>query len=119
MEAVSTPATAAVLRKVNLSLLLALIAIVFGWQLSITLSWPRALVALLLSLPLWLPLTGIARGARRTHAWATLCIIPSFILGLTEAIANPAMRGWSGTCLAVALVSFVTLIAYLRVTRPK
>jgi uncharacterized membrane protein len=111
--------TAALLRHLNLGLVLALIAVVFGWQLSIDFTWPRALVALLLTLPLWAPLPGIARARRRTYAWATLCVIPSFILGITEAVANPAMRLWSGACLALALVLFVTLIGYLRVTRVK
>jgi uncharacterized membrane protein len=59
------------------------------------------------------------RRDRRTYAWATLCVIPYFILGVTEALANPERRLWSGLCLAFALLLFSTLILYLRVTNPQ
>jgi uncharacterized membrane protein len=45
-------------------------------------------------------------------------VIPYFIVGITESIANPARRNWAGVCLALSLCLFVSLIAYLRVTRP-
>jgi uncharacterized membrane protein len=67
--------------------------------------------------PLWLPLRGLLRRRRRTYAWATLCVIPYFVLGVTEAVANPMQRLWAGACLAIALALFVALIAYLRLTR--
>jgi uncharacterized membrane protein len=58
------------------------------------------------------------RRDRKTYAWATLCVIPYFILGVTEALANPETRLWSGLCLALALLLFATLILYLRVSNP-
>lgn len=97
----------------------ALIALVSAWLLSTAFSARRLLLAVLFTLPLWAPLRGLVRGERRTHAWATLCVIPYFILGITETIANPANRGWTGTCLALALMLFVGLIGYLRVTRDR
>lgn len=106
-------------RRSTIALTLALILLLFPWQLAAGFSWSRAGIALLLALPLLAPLTGLIRSQRRTYAWATLCVIPYFIVGITEAIANPASRSWSGSCLALSLLLFVSLIAYLRVTRPK
>lgn len=105
------------LRIAAVALDLALIALVGIWLLSASLNAKRVLLAVLFTLPLWAPLHGLIKGQRRTYAWATLCVIPYFILGITETIANPATRGWTGTCLALALVLFVGLIGYLRVTR--
>jgi uncharacterized membrane protein len=100
-------------------LLFVLIAIVVAWQLSSGVSAERFLVAVVLTCPLWAPLRGLLRRTRRTYAWATLCVIPYFILGVTEAIANPERRIWSALCLIVALVLFAALILYLRVSAPQ
>jgi uncharacterized membrane protein len=78
---------------------------------------PSALLALVLLVPLLAPLPGILRGDRRTHAWATLCIVPGFIYGLTEAVANPAIRTVAAMVLGSSLALFFALVAYLRVTR--
>lgn len=96
-----------------------LIALVLCWTLSSGLSGNRALLALFLTLPLWAPIRGFIRSDRRTYAWATLCVIPYFVLGLTESVANPHGRLWSGACLALALLLFVALITFLRATRPR
>jgi uncharacterized membrane protein len=80
---------------------------------------PSALLALALLVPLLAPLRGILRGDRRTHAWATLCIVPGFIYGLTEAVANPAIRTVAAMVLGSSLALFFALVAYLRVTRPQ
>jgi uncharacterized membrane protein len=104
-------------RVITLSLLFALLALVMAWQFSSAPSPQRLLLAVLLTLPLWAPLPGLLRRDRRTYAWATLCVIPYFVLALTEVIASPQSRIWSGTCLALALMLFVGLIGYLRVTR--
>ena len=77
-----------------------------------------ALSAVLL-LPLLAPLPGLLRGLRRTSAWATLCVIPYFVYGLTETIANPAVRYVAGAILFASLALFVALIAHLRLTRPR
>ena len=83
-------------------------------------AWPASLARLAILLaPLLLPLPGLLRGRRRTFAWATLCVTPYFIYGLTEVIANPAARVTAGAILFASLAWFVTLVNYLRVTRPQ
>ncbi len=80
--------------------------------------WPANLgwtIALLL--PLAAPIPGIVRGIRRTYAWATLCVAPYFIYGITEVIANPAVRGAAAAILFASFAWFVTLVAYLRLSR--
>jgi uncharacterized membrane protein len=80
--------------------------------------WPANLgwtIALLL--PLMAPLPGLIRGVRRTYAWATLCVAPYFIYGVTEVIANPAVRGAAGAILFASLAWFVALVGYLRLSR--
>jgi len=81
--------------------------------------WPGSLVmAAFLVAPLALPLPGIAHGQRRTFAWASLCVTPYFIYGTTEVIANPQVRLASGAILIASFALFVSLVAYLRLTRP-
>jgi uncharacterized membrane protein len=82
--------------------------------------WPASLARLaILLVPLLLPLRGLLRGQRRTFAWATLCVTPYFIYGLTEVIANPAVRTAAGATLFASLAWFVSLVNYLRLTRPQ
>jgi len=81
--------------------------------------WPGSvLVGAALVAPLALPLPGIVRLRRRAFAWATLCVTPCLIYGTTEAIANPPARLVAGAILVASLALFVSLVAYLRVTRP-
>lgn len=101
----------------TIAVLAALIAVVLAWQLSKGISLARTVLAILLAVPLMLPVKGLIRGDRRTYAWATLCVIPYFVLGITEAVANPLQRLWAAACLALALTLFVCLIVFLRVTR--
>jgi len=82
--------------------------------------WPASpLLALAWLVPLLLPLPGVLRGSRRTCAWATLCVGPYLIAGVTETIANPAWRALAAAIVFAGLAWFVALIRYLRVTRPE
>ncbi len=78
----------------------------------------NALVTAGLFIPWLLPLRGLLRGDRRTHAWATLCVAPYFVYGVTEAVANPAVRVAAAAILFASLAHFVALVVYLRATRP-
>jgi uncharacterized membrane protein len=99
---------------------LAMIGVAIGVAATLDASWPgSALLAAALVLPLLLPLKGLLRGDRRTYAWATLCIAPCFVYGITEVIANSSVRAVAAVILFTSLAHFVALVAYLRVTRPK
>lgn len=76
-----------------------------------TLGW-----TLFYSLALLIPLPGLLRGRRYTYSWATLCVLPYFIVGITESVANLAIRNWALSLLGASLLWFFALIAYLRVT---
>jgi uncharacterized membrane protein len=104
-------------RLLAIGLDLALILWVIAWQLAADGSALRLLLGIALTLPLSAPFPGLWRGNRRTFAWTTLCVIPYFVIGLTEAVAQPGSRAWPATCLALALTLFVTLIGYLRLSR--
>lgn len=110
--------SAAKISTAAIALSFGLIAVVVAWQFSNGLSPERLLAAAVLTCPLWAPLRGLLRRTRTTYAWATLCVIPYFILGVTEAIANPDRRIWAGLCLTIAFGLFIALILYLRVTNP-
>lgn len=111
------PAAARV-RQLAIVLDVGLIVLIVAWQFNPGSVIGSLLWGALLGLPLVAPLPGLIRANRRTFAWGTLCVIPCFVIGLTEAVAQPATRAWSGSCLALALTLFVALIAYLRLTRP-
>ena len=83
-------------------------------------SWPgNLLLALGWLIPLLLPLRGVLAGSRRTCAWATLCVAPYVIAGVTEIIANPARRTLATAIVLASLAWFAALVLYLRVTRPE
>ena len=84
-----------------------------------TRGWPAALpIAALGLIPISLPLHGLLAGRRRTHAWATLCVLPYLVFGVMESVANPAARAAAACVAAASLLWFAALVAYLRVTRP-
>lgn len=96
-----------------------LLATVVAWQMNARPSLSGLGISLLLAIPLLAPWSGLLRAHRVTHVWATLCVLPYLILGVMEAIADPAHRAWASACVALALAFFAALILYLRVTRPQ
>ena len=76
------------------------------------------LLAASLLVPLALPLRGLLNRDRRTYAWATLCLTPHFVYGLTELLANPPLRPYAAAMLLLSLALMLALVAYLRLTRP-
>jgi uncharacterized membrane protein len=93
-----------------------LIALVVRW-IVVGPSTPRVIVGAVLALPLALGIPFLYAGSRRSYAWMTLALAPALVLGLTEAVANPAMRGWAALVLFAVIVAFALLVAYLRATR--
>lgn len=78
-----------------------------------------ALLAAALLLTLVLPVPGILKRNRRTFAWATFCVVPHFVYGLTEVVANPPLRLVAAVIVLLATALIVALVAYLRLTRPQ
>jgi uncharacterized membrane protein len=96
--------------------MLALLALLVAALLRVT-SGAAAGVVLIMLLPLALPLRGLWRGDPRTSAWATLCVTPYIVYGLTETIANPATRPMTASILFASLALFVLLVAQRRVAQ--
>jgi uncharacterized membrane protein len=112
------PSTAATtLRTAAISLAVALITLLFAWHLWPAPTFGTTVLALVLCMPLLLPLPGLVRGRRYTYRWATLCVLPYLVIGSTEAIANPLRRGWSSAMLLLALLLFAALLGFLRTGR--
>ena len=106
-------------RAVTLSAWALLLLLVAGKQLIQGLNLAQWLWALVFSLPLLAPLHGLWRGERYTYAWATLCVLPYFIIGISESVASPTLRTWAQWLLAASLFWFFALIAFLRFSRPR
>jgi uncharacterized membrane protein len=81
-------------------------------------AWPRSgWLVLGLLVPLLLPLRGLLRNDRRSQAWATLCVTPYLIYGMTELVANPRLRVLAAAILVASLALFAALVASLRLGR--
>ena len=97
---------------------LAVLALLVAASLLRVASGAAAIVMLaLLLVPLALPLRGLVRSDPKTSAWATLCVTPYMIYGLTETIANPGTRIMTAAILFTSLALFALLVAQLRVAR--
>jgi len=105
------------LRKIVIGNVAVLICGLVFWRFRTGLSAADIILIAVLTLPLWIAIPKLLAGHRRTYAWMTLAVTPYIVLGITEAVANPASREWAGLCLLTAFLLFVLLISYLRVTR--
>jgi uncharacterized membrane protein len=112
------PGGAAVLvRRTVVVTVVVLIALVASWCIAGRATLATIVIACVATSPLWLGLSRLVAGQRRTYAWMTLVTVPYLVLAITEAVANPAWRTWAGACLLVTLLLFALLVTYLRVTR--
>jgi uncharacterized membrane protein len=109
--------------RVRATVLLLLAALACGAVLAVWLESGNALSRILLGTfllaPLALPVAGLVRRNRRAYAWATLCLTPHFVYGLTEMVANPTVRPVAALMLVLSLALMGALVAYLRLTRPR
>jgi uncharacterized membrane protein len=71
-------------------------------------------IAVLLIVPLLLPLPGLLRGRDYTHAWATMLL--AFYVGgwLAAGYATPAQKGVCFVIAALAAVDFVALNLFVK-----
>lgn len=117
----SASSTAALLaRRTRIAVVAALfvlIAALIAWRVGTGLTVGDIVLIVVLTVPLLAALPRLLAGHRRAYAWMTLAVTPYLIVGITEAVANPSQRAWAALCLAIALLFFVLLIAYLRFTR--
>lgn len=72
--------------------------------------------AVVFAAPLLVSLPGLVRNKRYTYQWATLCVLPYFIVGITEGVANSESRRWALLMLGLSLGWFFALLTFLRVT---
>ena len=93
-----------------------LCVLVVRW-IAIAPSTPRVVVGAALALPLAVGIPFLYAGQRRAFAWMTLALAPPLVLGLTEVVANPAVRSWAALVLIDVIAGFALLVAYLRATR--
>lgn len=93
-----------------------LVALVVAWTLTAP-SPARIVAGGILALPLAVGVPFLFAGRRRSYAWMTLALAPSLVLGLTEVVANPALRRWAAFVLFDVIAAFALLVAYLRATR--
>lgn len=93
-----------------------MLLLVGGRQLQQSFTVKQLLWGLFFSLPLIACFQGLWRGRRYTHKWATMCVLPYFVAGITEGVANSALRSWALWLLGVSLLWFFSMVAYLRVT---
>lgn len=92
-----------------------------GWLLWLALpgdGFARAGTAVLLTLPLAIPLPGLLRRRRYTGLWATFLLTPYLALALMEVIANPAARLAAPLVMLMILATLVALVGWLRTSRP-
>lgn len=85
----------------QLSLLLPAFAIDYYW-------------VLLLTLPLFLPLPGLLRSKRYTYRWVGFMTLIYLCVGISELVANPALRLYGVTTTLCSIGLFLASIYYAR-----
>ena len=104
-------------RSAALACLAALAAVLVLWHLA-RFSTGTAIMALGVTLaPLAVPLYGLLWNSRRACVLATLVVAPYLAYAITESLANPGARSYAIASLGAASLLFLSLIAYLRVSR--
>lgn len=111
------PAIARRLRLAAVCATVLLFALIVRWTV-IEPSTGRIVAGAILALPFALGAPFLYVGHRRTYGWLTLALTPSLVLGLMEAVVDPATRAWSALFVFVLLAAFALFVAYLRATRP-
>ena len=102
-------------RDLTLCLWAALALSLLSW-FAVGYPWPICALAIG---PLLVPLRGLARGRRRTYAWATLLAIPYLVFALTELLVNPAARWVASISLLLVFGWFCTMVFFLRASRAR
>lgn len=100
------------------AILIALIALTLLWELWLAPLRPAGSWLALKTLPLLLPLGGVITGKLYTYRWAMMLVLAYFAEGTVRAYAEAGTVALLATCeLVLAVLFFVTAIAYVRVSR--
>ena len=112
-------ATPARLYATMLGLLYLLMAAVIWllWQALPAAGGAGAVAAVLLTLPLALPLPALWQKKRAAAIWTSYLLAPYLALALMEAVANPAARLASAVVTLLVLLTLFALVAWLRSSR--
>jgi uncharacterized membrane protein len=117
----STPLAAAT-RRARLAVgggVLALCLVFVAWHAT-RFSARTALLAATLGVVPWLALArGLGRASPRSAMAGLLLTTPFIGYGLMEVLANPGARPWAAATVFVGFALAVTLVALLRLTRPR
>lgn len=107
------------LNQVAATSLVALIFLCVAWELWLAPVRPGGSWLVLKSLPLLLPLSGILRGRRYTHQWATMLILIYLAEGLVRGLTDRgAMQILAVLETLLATAFFLSAALYARETRP-
>ena len=112
----SESAIARRLRLAAVGATLLLVALLVRWTL-VAPSTARIIFGAILVLPFAIGAGFLYAGYRRTYAWLALALAPALVLGLMEAVVDPATRAWSTLLVFALLGTFALFVAYLRATR--
>jgi len=77
----------------------------------------RAIVAVVLTLPLLAPLPGLWRRHRITAVWASFLLTPYLVVALMEVVANPSAWLPAALVILLCLLTVISLVAWLRISR--
>jgi uncharacterized membrane protein len=98
--------------------LIALIVLCLGWELWWAPLRPGGSLLVLKTLPLLLPLFGILRSKRYTYQWTSMFILIYLMEGLVRSTSeHGASRALAAAEAILALIFFVSVVAYSRLTR--
>jgi len=110
--------SAAFLRAVAATTLLALIALALAWELVLAPLRPGGSLLALKAAPLALPLAGIVAGRRRTYQWSPMLALLYFGEGVARSLSE---RGFTQVLAAtqglLALAFVAAAIGFVRATR--
>lgn len=70
--------------------------------------------ALLLSLPLLIPLRGLLRASRYTYKWIGFMMLIYFCIGISELVSNPQLRVYGLGTTVSSMLLFLASIYYAR-----
>lgn len=108
-------------RNIALTAYLGLFVLIIVWNIFIAPpeKYPRALILIVLLIPLLFPLRGMLHGRRYTYAWSSMLSLLYFILGVADAYSDPVDRVYGLLMMALGIGWFGGAILYVRLGRSR